>query len=892
MSKSAVSPMMQQYLGIKADHPDKLVFYRMGDFYEMFFDDAVEAAKLLDITLTARGQMDGKPIKMAGVPYHSAEQYLARLVKMGKSVAVCEQIGEVGAAKGPVERKVVRIVTPGTLTDSALLEDKETNRIAAVCAGKRRLGIAWASLQSGEFKVKMTAAESLADELARLQAAEILLPDGKSAPANLPREANITRLNNWQFAADSGFELLTRYFGSQDLRGFGLDAEEHAPAIGAAGALLNYIKLTQSELPRHLDGLSLESESEYIGMDAATRRNLEITQTIGGKQSPTLFSILDCCETHMGSRLLALWLHNPLRNRAHILARQEAVAALAAEGTAEIAGRLKNLSDIERIAARIAVGSARPRDLSGLRDSLDILPQILLPESPLLDTLKNIFPEGLRIAGKIRAAILPEPAVWLRDGGVINHGYCAELDELRAIQNHGGEFLLALEARERERTGLSTLKVEYNRVHGFYIELSKIQAVQAPADYQRRQTLKNAERFITPELKTFEDKVLGAQEAALALEKKLYDRLIEDLQNDLPLLQQTAKAAAALDVLTAFAALAAERSYCRPQFADYPCIDISDGRHPVIEQQVRHFAANHTRLDDKHRLMLLTGPNMGGKSTYMRQTALIVLMAHTGSFVPAASALIGPTDRIFTRIGASDDLAANRSTFMVEMSETAYILRHATPQSLVLMDEVGRGTSTFDGLALAQAVAAHLAQKNRSFSLFATHYFELTALPETLPAAFNMHLSALEEGHDIVFLHRVEPGPTGKSYGIAVAKLAGLPARALKSAQKYLEQLEAQAAAHRPQLDIFALLPEERPSENTDGAYCGGENGETPFSDGLEDAESSENGMPNSKHTGHNTASALLQTLDSLNPDTLSPRQALDALYRLKELADAGKEAV
>ncbi|EFE48334.1 MutS domain I protein [Neisseria elongata subsp. glycolytica ATCC 29315] len=490
----------------------------MGDFYELFFDDAVEAAKLLDITLTTRGQMDGEAIKMAGVPYHAAEQYLARLVKLGKSVAICEQVGEVGASKGPVERKVVRIVTPGTLTDSALLEDKETNRIAAVCIRKKRLGIAWASLQSGEFKVRMTTPDRLVDELARLQAAEILVPDDKSAlNIGLP-QANVTRLHDWQFDADSGFDLITRYFGCQDLRGFGLEMDEHAPAIGAAGALLNYIKLTQSQLPRHLDGLSLESEQQYIGMDAATRRNLEITQTLGGKKSPTLFSVLDRCATHMGSRLLTLWLHHPLRNRSHIRARQQAVSALFGN-TDDITGRLKGIADIERIAARIAVGSARPRDLSGLRDSLFALAQIKLPSSPLLDTLQGIFPEGVAVAERLAAAVLPEPSVWLRDGGVINHGFSAELDELRHIQNHGDEFLLALEARERERTGLSTLKVEFNRVHGFYIELSKVQAEQAPADYQRRQTLKNVERFITPELKVFEDKVLTAQEQALSLEK-------------------------------------------------------------------------------------------------------------------------------------------------------------------------------------------------------------------------------------------------------------------------------------------------------------------------------------------------------------------------------------
>lgn len=863
MSKSTVSPMMQQYLAIKSQHADKLVFYRMGDFYELFLDDAVEAAKLLDITLTTRGQMDGVPIKMAGVPFHAAEQYLARLVKMGKSVAVCEQVGEVGAGKGPVERKVVRIVTPGTLTDAAFLEDKETNRIAAVNIDKKHIAVAWASLQSGEFKTKLTTADKLADELARLQAAEILLPEGKSLPDGFQAtSANITRLNPWQFAADASAKLLTEYFGCQDLHGFGLDGKEHEAAVGAAGALLNYIRLTQNLMPQHLDGISLETDSQYIGMDAATRRNLEITQTLSGKKSPTLFSILDGCATHMGSRLLTLWLHHPLRSRAHIRARQEAVAALESQYK-PLQCRLKSIADIERIAARIAVGNARPRDLAALRDSLFALSEIELSAegSSLLETFKAIFPETLPVAETLKAAVMPEPAVWLKDGGVINQGYSAELDELRHIQNHGDEFLLELEARERERTGLSTLKVEFNRVHGFYIELSKTQAGQAPADYQRRQTLKNAERFITPELKTFEDKVLTAQEQALALEKRLFEALLKEVQTALPQLQKAAKAAAALDVLSTFAAIAAERGFVRPEFADYPVIRIENGRHPVVEQQVRHFTANHTDLNHKHRLILLTGPNMGGKSTYMRQVALIVLLAHTGSFVPADSARIGPVDQIFTRIGASDDLASNRSTFMVEMSETACILHHATEQSLVLMDEVGRGTSTFDGLAIAHAVAGHLLQKNKSFSLFATHYFELTRLPETCAAAVNMHLSALEQGRDIVFLHQIQPGPAGKSYGIAVAKLAGLPNRALKAAQKYLDELEAQAADAQPQLDIFNLAPEER----------GGSDTGTPADD---DAGSRSDGI-------------LTETLNRLDPDKLTPLEALSELYRLKELAQA-----
>ncbi|WP_127207694.1 DNA mismatch repair protein MutS [Neisseria meningitidis] len=859
MSKSAVSPMMQQYLGIKAQHTDKLVFYRMGDFYEMFFDDAVEAAKLLDITLTTRGQVDGEPVKMAGVPFHAAEQYLARLVKLGKSVAICEQVGEVGAGKGPVERKVVRIVTPGTLTDSALLEDKETNRIVAVSPDKKYIGLAWASLQSGEFKTKLTTVDKLDDELARLQAAEILLPDSKNAP-QLQTASGVTRLNAWQFAADAGEKLLTEYFGCQDLRGFGLDGKEHAVAIGAAGALLNYIRLTQNLMPQHLDGLSLETDSQYIGMDAATRRNLEITQTLSGKKSPTLMSTLDLCATHMGSRLLALWLHHPLRNRAHIRARQEAVAALESQYK-PLQCRLKSIADIERIAARIAVGNARPRDLAALRDSLFALSEIELSAecSSLLGTLKAVFPENLSTAEQLRQAILPEPSVWLKDGNVINHGFHPELDELRRIQNHGDEFLLDLEAKERERTGLSTLKVEFNRVHGFYIELSKTQAEQAPADYQRRQTLKNAERFITPELKAFEDKVLTAQEQALALEKQLFDGVLKNLQTALPQLQKAAKAAAALDVLSTFSALAKERNFVRPKFADYPAIHIENGRHPVVEQQVRHFTANHTDLDHKHRLMLLTGPNMGGKSTYMRQVALIVLLAHTGCFVPADAATIGPIDQIFTRIGASDDLASNRSTFMVEMSETAYILHHATEQSLVLMDEVGRGTSTFDGLALAHAVAEHLLQKNKSFSLFATHYFELTYLPEAHAAALNMHLSALEQGRDIVFLHQIQPGPAGKSYGIAVAKLAGLPVRALKSAQKHLNELENQAAANRPQLDIFSTMPSEKGDELNVGNFV--DKAEEKHFEGI-----------------------LATALENLDPDRLTPREALSELYRLKDL--------
>lgn len=840
----STSPMMQQYLKIKEQHIDKLVFYRMGDFYELFFDDAVQAAKLLDITLTTRGQHNGQAIKMAGVPYHSLEQYLAKLVKLGKNVAICEQIGEAGTGK-IVERKVVRIVTAGTLTDNALLEDKQTNRIAALFVDKKQSALAWAALESGEFRAKIININQLIDELARLQISELLVDSSFRLPEYFPKIA-VNRLNSWQFAADTAFKLLTDYFGSQDLHGFGLNLDHHSAAISAAGALLNYLKVTQNQLPPHMDALTLESEHQFISLDAATRRNLEITTTLSGKKSPTLFSTLDKCVTHMGSRLLASWLHHPLRNRDHIQARLDAVQTLLENDFAQISGCLKNIADIERITARIALGTARPRDLSALRDSLFILQDIQLPHSSLLDTLARCFPAVYPIAQLLQSALLPEPSVWLKDGNVINHQYNQELDELRHLQIHGDDFLRTLEAKERENTQLSTLKVEFNRVHGFYIELSKNQAEQVPSHYQRRQTLKNTERFITPELKEFEDKFLTAQEKTLILEKSLYEQLIKQLQTTLNPIQQAAKATATLDVLCNFAQNAHTHHYTMPTFCKQTEIHIQNGRHPVVEQQITRFTPNHTELNHTQRLCLLTGPNMGGKSTYMRQVALITLLAHTGSFIPAEQAVIGPIDQIFTRIGASDDLASNRSTFMVEMSETAYILHHATEQSLVLMDEVGRGTSTFDGLALAHAIAEHLLQKNQSLSLFATHYFELTQLPNHDRAAFNQHLSALEQGQDIVFLHNIQNGAAEKSYGIAVAKLAGLPSSALKSARKHLKSLENQNSDK--QLDLFATHTEQ-----------------------IDDEQIFYN-------------HAVIEKLNSTQLDDLSAKQALDFLYELKAL--------
>ena len=859
-AKPTVSPMMSQYLDIKQHHQDKLVFYRMGDFYELFFDDAVKASQLLDITLTSRGQLDGEPIKMAGVPYHAAEQYLAKLVKLGESVAMVEQVGDVGASKGPVERKVVRIVTPGTLTDSALLDDKDSNRVLAIAKSKKQWAVAWASLQSGEFRCQLIQHGDVNHVLGRLNPAEVLLADGNSAELG-SYASKATRLHAWQFDADSGRQMLLRYFEVQDLHGFGLEGDAYLPAVAAAGALLNYINLTQPQMPKHLEALQCEQAQEYIQIDAASRRNLEISQTLSGKAAPTLLSSLDGCATHMGSRLLHIWLHQPLTRKAHILLRQHAITALLPH-YADLQAAFKPLGDIERMAARIAVGSARPRDLSGLRDGLRVLADLTVPahaDSSLLQTLVQVLPEGLPVAERLQAAVLPEPAVWLRDGGVINHGFNAELDELRHIQTHGDEFLLDLEARERERTGLSTLKVEFNRVHGFYIELSKAQAEQAPADYQRRQTLKNVERYITPELKVFEDKVMSAQDQALALEKRLFDDLLRELQAALPLLQRIAKAAASLDVLAALAKIAATEQWVAPELVDFPCVDIRQGKHPVVAAQVAQFIANDARLDSKHKLMLLTGPNMGGKSTFMRQTALIVLLAHVGSWVPAQFARIGMVDQIFTRIGASDDLAGNRSTFMVEMSESAYILNHASERSLVLMDEVGRGTSTFDGLALAQAIAEYLLQKNKSLTLFATHYFELTKLPERFQDAFNMHLNALEQGQDIVFLHQVEAGPANKSYGVAVAKLAGLPTKALHSAQQYLHQLEQKQREQQAQLGLF------------------------------QDWEPEPEVPPLTQNMAATTAAtesyaACIEALQNLHPDELSPRAALDALYQLQAL--------
>ncbi|MFZ2541980.1 MAG: DNA mismatch repair protein MutS [Gallionella sp.] len=836
--------MMQQYLGIKAQYPNLLLFYRMGDFYELFHEDAVRAAKLLDITLTQRGASNGQPIKMAGVPYHAAEQYLARLVKLGESIAICEQIGDPATSKGPVERKVVRIVTPGTVTDSALLEEKRDNLLLALHERQDKVGLAWLNLASGQFFICEAAAENLAAELERLQPSEILHAENTKPQVSI--HSALKALPDWHFDLETAHRTLCQQFATLDLAGFGCDG--FTLGLEAAGALLSYAKLTQGQRIAHIRSLQIYNADRYVCMDAATRRNLELTQTLRGESAPTLLSLLDTCATNMGSRLLHHWLHHPLRDRAALCARLQAVEQLS-ELHRQVHDHLKPSVDVERITARIALRSARPRDLSGLRDTIAQLPPLntLLAActSPLMNTLAGALQADHALVELLHRMLKVEPSSVLREGGVIADGYDAELDELRSIQSNCGDFLLALEARERARTGITTLKVEYNRVHGFYIEVSAAQSVNVPDDYRRRQTLKNAERYITPELKTFEDKALSANERALAREKFLYEQLLDQLAPHIAALQRTAAAIAELDVLATFAERAATLNFSAPQFSGEPQISITQGRHPVVEAQVEQFTPNDTTLNDTRRMLLITGPNMGGKSTYMRQVALIALLAHIGCFVPAQGAVLGEIDQIFTRIGASDDLASGRSTFMVEMTEAANILHNATEKSLVLVDEIGRGTSTFDGLALAYAIARHLLEKNRSYTLFATHYFELTRLSEEFTQLANVHLAAIEHQHSIVFLHSVNEGAASQSYGLQVAALAGVPNDVIKTAKKQLRKLEQNSAAQNPQGDLFdhkAAEPEE-----------------------LEEHPA-------------------LKSLRAVQPDELSPKDALEKLYQLKKL--------
>ncbi|HZE90918.1 MAG TPA: DNA mismatch repair protein MutS [Rhizobacter sp.] len=856
------TPMMQQYLRIKAEFAETLVFYRMGDFYELFFDDARRANKLLDITLTSRGQSGGEPVVMAGVPVHSVESYLAKLIKLGEAVAICEQVGDVGTAKGPVERKVVRVVTPGTVTDTELLADKRDALLLSVSQHSHRgsvtYGLAWLGLSNGQLGMTECSERELAGWLSRLNAAEALV-DREQIPLALAQSRiALTHRPAWQFDTALGQRKLCEQLRVASLSGF--SAQDLRTAQAAAAALLSYAEHTQGQALAHVRTLTVERAGDLLDLPPTTHRNLELTQTLRGDDAPTLLSLLDTCRTGMGSRALRHWLTHPLRERTVAIQRHDALEVLLDGRFESLRDALRGVSDVERITARIALRQVRPRELTGLRATLAGLPalraRVPTQRALLLDMLAEALNPPGEIASLLAAAIAEEPSVLLRDGGVIAPGYDSQLDELRGISQNCDAFLLDLETRERARTGIANLRVQYNKVHGFYIEVTQGQAGKVPLDYQRRQTLKNAERFITPELKSFEDKALSAQDRSLAREKMLYEQVVDQLQPQLEALSDLARALASLDALAALAERAHSLNWSRPQFVREPCIDIKGGRHPVVEARLAetgagNFIANDCRLDASRKMLIITGPNMGGKSTFMRQVALIALLAAVGSFVPATACRLGPIDAIHTRIGAADDLANAQSTFMLEMTEAAAIIHGATEQSLVLMDEIGRGTSTFDGLALAGAIASHLHERNRAFTLFATHYFELTEFPLKHERALNVHVSAAETqpgtgSGDIVFLHDIQPGPASRSYGVQVARLAGMPAALVRQARATLEALEAQQKAAHAQIDLFAVPADAVATE----------------------------------------PSPIEAALAALNPDMLSPKEALDALYRLKNLQE------
>jgi DNA mismatch repair protein MutS len=849
------TPVIQQYLRIKAEHAGMLLFYRMGDFYELFFDDARKASRLLDIALTSRGQANGAPIPMAGVPAHAVDAYLAKLLRVGESAAICEQIGAPGASRGPVERQVTRIVTPGTVTDDALLDEHRETLVCALYGQGEHFGIARLELASGRFLcTEVTGAEALGAELQRIDPAEVLVSEDTDALEALAEHASVQRLPPWCFEQGAAVELLSAQFGTRDLAGFGC-ASAHL-AVCAAGGLLHYVKDTQRGALPHVQGLRFERREDAIVLDAVTRRNLELTASLSGERGHALVDVLDRTATAMGSRCLRRWLGRPLRDRDVLRHRHHCIGAFMAAGTPDrVHEQMRDIGDLERILSRVALRTARPRDLSQLGAALERLPALHTSlesvASPLLDELLGVIGEFPETSAWLRRAIVETPPVTLRDGGVIAEGYDDELDELRRLAFDADAFLAELESRERERTGVATLKVGYNRVHGYYIELGRTHADKVPDEYRRRQTLKSTERYITPELKTFEDKVLSARERSLARERHLYDEILTRLAEQLAALQACAASLARLDVLNTLAERAGALDYREPELTQTPGIAITAGRHPVVEQVLDEpFVANDVGLDEHCRMLVITGPNMGGKSTLMRQTALIVLMAHMGSYVPAERAVIGPVDRVFTRIGAADDLAGGRSTFMVEMVETANILNNATRESLVLLDEIGRGTSTYDGLALAWACAANLASEVGAFTLFATHYFELTALPEQFASVANVHLEALEHAHRIVFMHRVRPGPANRSYGLQVAALAGVPRGVIEDARATLESLEAESSSRasagaQRQMPLFERTPRQPP-----------------------------------------TRDRLREMLAELEPDGMSPREALDILYKLKNLLE------
>ena len=848
------TPMMQQYLTIKAENPDLLLFYRMGDFYEMFFDDAVKASGYLDISLTQRGKANGKPIPMCGVPHHAAEQYLARLVRQGHSVAICEQIGDPATSKGPVERQVARILTPGTVTDEALLDNYADNLLAAVSRNQQgNWALAWINLSCGDFRVAMHQdKESLITDLERLQSSEILCAE-KDAEYLKDNAFKMSTRPDWEFDAETGYRGLCKQFASLNLHATECDDQ---PLIHqAAGAVIQYLKLTQRTALPHVKTLKREHIKQTIVLDAASRRNLEINHNLRGGEEHTLFSVLNHCQTAMGARLLKRWLSQPLTDTARIKQRLDATEALI-ENVEYIAisEQLKNISDIERILARIALLTARPRDLSRLRDTLSSLPELTQSLQEFNSTAGNLLANKIELFPDLRKllehSIIQTPPLLIRDGGVIADGYNQQLDEYRKLTQQSSEYLSALEKAERESTKLSTLKVGYNRVHGYYIEVSRRESDQVPLHYNRRQTLKNVERFIIPELKQYETKILASSSDALYLEKQLYDELIRTIQLQVTELQTMAMSLARLDVLTGFAHYSDENSVVRPEFTTKICIDILDGRHPVVEQSIENdFVPNSTLLNSSEHLQIITGPNMGGKSTYMRQTALLTLMAYCGCPIPASKGLFGPIERIFTRIGASDDIASGRSTFMVEMSEAATILHQANETSLVIIDEIGRGTSTFDGMALAWACADALATQNKSLCLFATHYFELTLLEEQAQGIANLHFDAEEYGDELVFLHHISSGPADKSFGIQVASLAGLPQSVIKKALNKLETLEQKR--YHSDIKKAVVQTEHKSTEST-------VNTETFFSDAIK----------------------------KIDPDTMTARQALELLYSLKSHLD------
>ena len=850
------TPMMRQYLALKAQTPDILLFYRMGDFYELFYDDAKKASALLDISLTKRGQSAGQPIPMAGVPYHAVEGYLAKLVQLGESVAICEQIGDPATAKGPVERKIVRIVTPGTVSDEALLPERQDNLLAAVYQEKKRFGLATLDMTSGRFQLsEPDSAESLQAELQRIAPVELLYCEDFETMQLIENARGLRRRPIWEFELSTALQLLNRQFGTRDLRSFGV--EKAVLGLCAAGCLLQYAKETQRTALPHIQSISLIQNHDNIQLDASTRRNLELTQNLAGGTENTLASVLDKCVTPMGSRLLKRWIHQPIRNIQKLQQRQYVISEILHQDfIGELQPYLQQLGDMERILARVALRTARPRDLTRLRTALEQIPSIkdILKTSEILTALSAKIGEFESIFTLLQRAIIDTPPLLIRDGGVIAEGYNVELDEWRSLSDGATKYLEELENRERGTTGIDTLKVGFNAVHGYYIQISQGQSHKAPMHYVRRQTLKNAERYIIPELKTYEDKVLKAKGAALALEKQLYDEIFDKILPHLGALQLSALTLAELDVLTNLAERADNLNYVAPQFSDETGIQIKNGRHPVVEQVLKEpFIANPLQLNPQRHLLIITGPNMGGKSTYMRQTALITLMAYIGSFVPAESAVIGPIDRIFTRIGASDDLASGRSTFMVEMTEMANILHQATADSLVLIDEIGRGTSTYDGLSLAWACAEWLAKKLRSLTLFATHYFELTVLPEQLAGTANVHLDALEHNDTIAFMHSVQEGAASKSYGLAVAALAGVPQNVIKLAKQKLKQLEKLSQQNADQ-----HIQDLRTINQTQGELAL-----------LEEDDGK---------------SALWEMLEKLDPDELSPKQALAYLYQLKKL--------